>query len=67
MPHRFALGQYRWQRYLRVVNLCQIAAGNASALGIHPIQMRQLCRQKCGLQLVQPGIVSLINVVILVI
>lgn len=60
-------GLHGGQRHGGVVYPGEVARGDAAALGVHGIEMRQLGRQKSGLQLVQAGVLPLINMVVFVV
>ena len=67
MPDVGAAGQLGGQRDRRVVHFGQVPRGNTAALGIHSVEMGQLSGQERGLQLVQAGVLALINMVVFVV
>ena len=67
MPDVGAVWQLGGQRDRRVVHFGQIPRGNAAALGVHGIEVRQLGGQERGLQLVQAGVLALVDMVVFVV
>ena len=67
MPNRHAVRTHAGQLHPGIMHSGDVSVRDAPAFRVHPVQVRQLRQKERRLELVEPAVVALVDVVILVI